>query len=245
MTDAPDTRRPRSSRLSGLGALLMALGGLVVAGTSRATWMTVQYFDDRAGAGSTVLTGSDWSTEATAVALLLIAAAVAAVALRRLGRRIVGVIAAVAAAAAAFVPARLLVSGADYGRVHALLTAGYDDMQAASGSRSDAIASWAEITGVTVDPLYPSLVLLGFALAAIGGALVALRPGGDAATMNKYEKESVRRAKIEDDLASSPDSGRVMWDAIDADLDPTDPAGPADPTDRHGGAAGGTQPRNI
>ena len=40
--------------------------------------------------------------------------------------------------------------------------------------------------------------------------------------MNKYEQETVRREKIRDDLESQPDSGRVMWDALDADIDPTE-----------------------
>ena len=51
---------------------------------------------------------------------------------------------------------------------------------------------------------------------------MALRPGEDTATKNKYEKASQRREKIEQDLQDEPESGRVLWDAIDADIDPTD-----------------------
>ncbi|WP_342319998.1 TIGR02234 family membrane protein [Corynebacterium mayonis] len=214
-----------SKRAARLGALLMALGGLVVAGFSRASWMTVLYFDDRAGSGQTVLAGADWSTESAAVSLLLLAAAVAALSLRRLGRRIVGVIAAVASAAAALSPLKLLITEPDFARVHAILTAGYEDMQSASGPRADAIASWAEITDVSLNSPYPVLTLGGFVLAAVGGVCVALRPGLDSAALNKYETEAVRREKIAGDLASSPDSGRVMWDALDADIDPTDTGG--------------------
>jgi len=40
--------------------------------------------------------------------------------------------------------------------------------------------------------------------------------------LNKYEKDAVRRDRIHEDLDAQPDSGRVMWDALDADIDPTD-----------------------
>ncbi|WP_291313060.1 TIGR02234 family membrane protein [Corynebacterium sp. UBA2622] len=214
---------PASKRFSRLGAALLGLGGLTVAGFTRLTWMTAQYYDDRAGGGVADVSGSDWSTEASAVSLLLIVAAIAALVLRRLGRRVVGGVAALAALAAAYTPVKLLVSGPDYGRVHTLLTAGYEDMQA----RSDAVASWAQVTDVSVHQLNPALAALGCVLAAVGGVLVALRPGEDTAKQNKYETEAVRREKIEDDLATSPDSGRVMWDALDAELDPTDTSGGA------------------
>lgn len=209
------------------GAALLAVGGVLVAGFTRLSWMTATYFDDRAGGGDVEVTGADWSTEASAVSLLFIVAAIAVLALRRLGRRIVGAVAAVAALGALVAPVTLLARGADVDRVHAILTAGYEEMQ----SRSDAIPGWAQITEVTLHPVNPALVALGCVLAALGGALVALRPGEDSAKLNKYETEAVRREKIEEDLASSPDSGRVMWDALDADLDPTDTTGPADSTD--------------
>ena len=223
-------------RLSRLGAGLLGLGGIIVAGFTRLTWMTARYYDDRAGAGESPVSGSDWSTEASAVSLLLLVAAVAALVLRRLGRRVVGAVAAVAAVGAAYTPVKLLAAGPDYGRVHTLLTAGFEDMQA----RSDAVASWADITDVTVHPLNPAMVVAGCVLAAVGGVMVALRPGTDTARQNKYETEAVRREKIGEDLAESPDSGRVMWDALDAELDPTelDPTGP-DPGDAADGVPEG------
>lgn len=198
-------------------AALLAVGGVMVVGFTRLSWMTASYFDDRAGGGEVDVSGAQWSTEASAVSLLLVIAAVAVLALRRRGRRIVGAVAALAAAAAVISPLRLLAAGTDVERVHTILTAGYEDMQARSGS----IASWAEITGVTLHPLNPALMILGCVIAFVGGVLAAACPGADPATLNKYETEAVRREKIEDDLASSPDSGRVMWDALDADLDPT------------------------
>ena len=49
-----------------------------------------------------------------------------------------------------------------------------------------------------------------------------MRPGVDSAKLNKYETEAVRREKLGEDLEARPDSGRVMWDALDSGIDPTD-----------------------
>lgn len=221
----PNARAGRGP--SRIGAALVAAGGLIVAVFTRLSWMTATYFDDRAGGGEAEISGALWSTEASAVSVLLLVAAIAALALRRLGRRLVGVVAALAAAAAAVAPLSLLVQGPDEGRAHTILTAGYEDLQ----SRSDAIPSWAEITGLDVNVVNPALMLLGCLLALVGAVLIVLRPGTDSAKLNKYERETVRREKIGRDLSASPDSGRVMWDALEADLDPTDYA---DPEERPG-----------
>ena len=53
--------------------------------------------------------------------------------------------------------------------------------------------------------------------------LLIARPGEDSPRQNKYEKETVRREKVREDLEEDPQSGRVLWDAISADIDPTDP----------------------
>ena len=55
--------------------------------------------------------------------------------------------------------------------------------------------------------------------------MLLARPGTDSPRQNKYEKETVRREKVREDLEEDPQSGRVLWDAISADIDPTDPRG--------------------
>ena len=60
-------------------------------------------------------------------------------------------------------------------------------------------------------------------LGLAGGVLLIARPGEDSPRQNKYEKETVRREKVREDLEEDPQSGRVLWDAISADIDPTDP----------------------
>ncbi|WP_165164114.1 TIGR02234 family membrane protein [Corynebacterium qintianiae] len=218
--------------LSRLGAAGLGLGGVTVALFSRAPWMHVSYFDDRVGGGVRDLSGAQWSTEVSAVSLLLVAAAIAVLALRRLPRRVIGAICALAAAVAVVSPMTLLTGGADPERVRVLLTAGAEDVQARAGS----ISGMAELTSVELNSANLALTTLGFALAIAGGAAVALRPGRDSAKLNKYETEAVRKQKIGSDLQENPDSGRVLWDALDADLDPTDPS--PDGSNPAGGNAG-------
>lgn len=208
--------------VSRIGALCVGLSGALIWAFSRMVWINAEYTDDISGGGSAAVRGSEWSAETTAVAILLLAGMVAGFALRRTGRRIVGAVCAVASALALLAPVRLLAGGADNERIHTILTAGSDASQSA-GSNA-ALAQWAEITSTTLAATGPVLTLLACLIGAVGGVLLAARPGTDAPRQNKYEKEAVRREKVRTDLEEDPESGRVLWDAISADIDPTDPA---------------------
>lgn len=225
---AAETTDPTSStkRHARAGALLMGAGALVLWLASRATWMTVQYTDDKTGSGAVDVNGATWSTEVTAVVLLLLAATVAGLALRRWGRRIVGAVGAIAALAVIIPPVSLLAGAPDSERAKALLTYGGEETTIGNTTGEAAIPEWATISAIDVASVAPVAAVLGSLLAAAGGLLLAIRPGLDAATVNKYEKASQRREKIEQDLEAEPDSGRVLWDAIDADMDPTDTHSP-------------------
>ena len=153
--------------------------------------------------------------------MLLLAGMVAAFALRRLGRRVIGAICTAASVGLAVPAVRLLLGGADPERVHALLTAGADEAQ--QGNSAPAIAQWADITSATTIVAGPGLALAAALLGLAGGVLLVARPGEDSPRQNKYEKETVRREKVREDLEEDPQSGRVLWDAISADIDPTDP----------------------
>lgn len=204
------------------GAALLGVSGVAVWAFSRMEWIEAQYADNLAGGGVASVEGAQWSTEVTAVAILLLAGMVAGFSLRRTARRVVGAVCALAAAVAAVPIVSLFARGADPQRVHAILSAGADEAQSAA-TQAD-IAQWAEITSTSVNALGPALSLLGCALGVAGGVMLALRPGADAPRSNKYEKEAVRKEKVRTDLEEDPDSGRVLWDAISADIDPTDPA---------------------
>nr|VDG63320.1 membrane protein [Streptococcus thermophilus] len=205
-----------------IGPLLMGLGAMVLWLASRLTWMTVAYADDRTGDGQIGVAGGEWSTEVTAVVLLLLAATVAGLALTKIGRRIVGAVGAAAAALVTLPPLTVLISSPDPERIKALLTYGGEEGAIGSTTGQAALPEWAQIAEVTTHLAGPLLGVLGAVAAAAGGIFLAVRPGEDTASKNKYEKASQRREKIEQDLQDEPESGRVLWDAIDADIDPTD-----------------------
>ena len=203
------------------GALALGVAGALSWISSRMAWVRAEFVDDISGGGEATVNGADWSTEAGAIAVLLLAGMVAAFALRRLGRRVIGAICTAASFGLAVPAVRLLLGGADPERVHALLTAGADEAQ--QGNSAPAIAQWAEITSATTLVAGPGLALAAALLGLAGGVLLIARPGEDSPRQNKYEKETVRREKVREDLEEDPQSGRVLWDAISADIDPTDP----------------------
>lgn len=203
------------------GAITLGVAGALTWISSRMDWVRAEFVDDISGGGEASVNGADWSTETGAIAVLLLAGMVAALALRRLGRRVIGAICAAASIGLAVPAVRLLTGGADLARVHALLTAGADEAQ--QGNSAPAIAQWAEITSATTLVAGPGLALAAAVLGLLGGVLLIARPGEDSPRQNKYEKETVRREKVREDLEEDPQSGRVLWDAISADIDPTDP----------------------
>lgn len=215
----PESRSPATKKFARLGSLGLGIGAAIMWLGAGMQWIGVNFFDDKSGPGATAITGTTWSTEVVAVVLLLLAGMIAGFVVRRWGRRIIGAISALAAAGAAISPVALITGEPDQERIRTLLTAGAEDPQATDRV---AMTQWAEITNVDVSATGPLLVVLGAVIALISGVLMAVRPGGDSAKLNKYETTAMRREKIEQDLESTPDSGRVMWDALDADIDPTD-----------------------
>lgn len=199
-------------RTSRIAALLLAVSAAVLWAASRMAWITVDTFDDKSGDATNVIIGGLWSTEQTAVAMLLLAGSIAGFALRRVGRRVVGVISALAGIGVSWAPLGLLAGEPDPQRAHQLLSTGEEAK----------IAAWAEIANLDVTSAGPALAMFGAAVALFGGVLLAMKPGTDSAKLNRYERKQDRAAKISRDLEAEPDSGRVMWDALDADIDPTD-----------------------
>ena len=208
-----------------LSALMIGAGALVVWISSRMNWITVDAFDDKSGAITQSLVGATWSTEIMALALALAAACVAGLVLRRMGRRIIGIISAVVAVAASLSPLGLLTgepTAEDAERARTLLTSGIASQRANSGTL---LSEWAEITDLSTHPMAAVVALLGCAFALFGGVLLAMRPGVNSVQASKYERRQARSEKIRNDLEQAPDSGRVMWDALDEDIDPTDNTG--------------------
>lgn len=214
-----------------LGPLLILVAALIIFMSSRLAWVTAFSEDDKAGSAANDILGSNWSLELMGVGFLLLAGGLAGFALRKTARRIVGIICALGGAAAAWAPISLLTYGADLERAQNVLRSARENTRAVDVTT---ISDWAIVTEAETNVAGPILAIFGAALALFGGILLATNPGEDSVKSNKYETLSARVDKLEEDLESSPDSGRVMWDALDADIDPTDFEG------GHGGAAGGS-----
>jgi hypothetical protein len=155
-----------------------------------------------------------------ALTLVLLAGVLAGLALRRTGRRIVAIVCALAAAGAAWSPISLLTSGADAERAQKILQGASANENAVD---SAAISDWATVISTEVTKLGPVVAIIGAALAFFGSVLLAQNPGKDKVkASSKYETPAARQEKLAEDLETSSDSGRVMWDALDSDIDPTD-----------------------
>ena len=214
-----------------LASLMLAGGAVALWVSSRLAWLTVTADDDKAGTKTVTIHGASWSTELIAAAIMLAAAAIAGLILRRAGRRIVGGLAAVVAAAGGWFILQVLVGGTpDAQRALAILSTN----NTTSATKGAQLTSWAQITAIDVNTPPVILALIGVAIGLVGGVILAAYPGVDGPKRTQYERKQRRTAHIAAELAAEPDSGRVLWDAIDADIDPTDDAATADPNNDPG-----------
>lgn len=229
-TETADRKKSR------VAAIILGVSALIVWGASRMRWVSVAAFDDKTGNHNKDIVGSAWSTETTALALVLAAGCIAALALRRWGRRIVGVLSALAAAVCAWAPLSVLLQGPSVERARSILTSSSTNSQLADPV---ALSEWSQITDINLAQSGPLVAILGCALALFGGTLLAIRPGWDKPRTTAYERKKLKEARIAEDLEDNPDSGRALWDALDADLDPTDIDAPEnlDPQESGKGAA--------
>jgi len=215
-----------------LASLMLAGGAVVLWVSSRLAWLTVTADDDKAGTKTVTIHGASWSTELIAAPCAPAPAAVAGLPPRGAGRRIVGGFAAVVAAAGGWFILQVLVGGTpDAQRALAILSTN----NTTSATKGAQLTSWAQITAIDVNMPPVVLALIGVAIGLVGGVILAAYPGVDGPKRTQYERKQRRTAHIAAELAAEPDSGRVLWDAIDADIDPTDDAATADsnngPTD--------------
>lgn len=221
---------------------LLAVAAAALWGSSRLTWVTVTSADGLTEPRTDELNGGVWFGALTPLALVLLAAIAAVLATRGWIRRLVGVLVALIAAVTA-VPALALLTG--------------------SGATTQRAAALAELPGrAEVQELVtasgPALLALAGALAAFAaGLLLARMPAGAKQLSGKYDAPATRKAAatraVQEGVAGGPLPERVLWDALDAGADPTDPAEPeptGHPRDTPGRAADtpGTQsgmPGNI
>ncbi len=201
------------------GPLAFLIGAVLLWLSSRSPWVVVSVEDDKTGNFTVDINGSVWATELIAVALLLVVGAIAGVALRRAARRGVGILSAVISAALLWRPLQFFISGPQPQRAYDLLV-----IQQTSSTQVDhpTVSSWASIVSTQIAALGPLLSLAGAAVAFLGAMMLIVYPGQDGVKVDKYHLRAVRAQQLSQDLSSSPDSGQVLWDALDEDIDPTD-----------------------
>lgn len=206
-TPAARTRQPIAA------LVLLAVGAAALWGSSRLTWVTVTSADGLTEPRTDTLNGGVWFGALTPLALVLLAAIAAVLATRGWLRRLIGVVVALIAAVTA-VPALALLTG--------------------SGATEQRAADLAELPGrAQVQDLVtangPAVLTLAGALAAFGaGLLLARMPAGTRQLSGKYDNPAARKAAatraVQEQGSGTALPERVLWDALDAGADPTDPA---------------------
>ncbi|VAZ94832.1 hypothetical protein LAUMK35_02744 [Mycobacterium pseudokansasii] len=209
MTDAGPVRSRRlTSRLMiGMAQLLLviAAGGLWAA--SRLPWVVIRSFDGLGPPRQLTLTGGTWSTALLPVAMLLLAAAVAALAVRGWPLRVLAALLAAASFAVGYLGISLWVI-------------------------PDVAARGAELAHVPLTALVGSgryywgaAVAVGAAMCTLMAAAVLLRSASIAGSAHpgptRYAGPAARQATAGRD-DDGPMSERMIWDALDHGVDPTD-----------------------
>ena len=207
------------------GFIAVLIGAAAIWGSGRMTWMTVTAQDDKQGTLTRSLVGSVWAPELTALALALAAAMVAMTIVRRTARRIVAALALVCSAIPLWTVANTLVTPPDPSRARNILLSGQASSKA---SNPETITQWAQIESIDVNH-FPIIVLaIGALIGVIGAAIVIARPGVDRTRTSRYDRSS-KQASIAHDLEADPQSGRLLWDALDSGMDPTTDRSPGSP----------------
>ncbi|MDN6240150.1 TIGR02234 family membrane protein [Corynebacterium variabile] len=226
MTPAKDTVEDTATkavkkRLNGrnLALVLTLLSAAGLWGTGQMTWLTASVVDDKTGESTEQIIGRVWDAAGTPLALAMLAAMILSFALAPMARRVLGGISAALAAIAGFAAVMLLGGDPDLDRAQQLLTTG-----AATQKSTDPvqISDWATVVDASVHTFPVVLALLAAACGVVGGVLLAMKPGEARQGHSRYETPEARREGVVEDLNEEPRSGRVLWDALDAGVDPTD-----------------------
>jgi len=226
VTPAKDTVKDTATkavkkRLNGrnLALVLTLLSAAGLWGTGQMTWLTASVVDDKTGESTEQIIGRVWDAAGTPLALAMLAAMILSFALAPMARRVLGGISAALAAIAGFAAVMLLGGDPDLDRAQQLLTTG-----AATQKSTDPvqISDWATVVDASVHTFPVVLALLAAACGVVGGVLLAMKPGEARQGHSRYETPEARREGVVEDLKEEPGSGRVLWDALDAGVDPTD-----------------------
>ncbi|MFE3195302.1 TIGR02234 family membrane protein [Nocardia sp. NPDC059240] len=229
--DAPKRSRPLAA------VVLLAVAAALLWASSRMNWARIEITSDYGLPRTKDLNGGVWFGALTPLALVFLATIAAVFATHGWWRRAVGVVVAVVAAMSAVPAYALLMHQGTAGRAERLA-------ELHGGDHAGAVTTSA----------LPAVVSLAGAVVAFVAGLLLVRQSSEAKRMSgKYDNPANRKlsaaeqvaahhARVRDPGSGSPDastgqlSGRVLWDALDEGVDPTDdetnhPAPHDDPND--------------
>ena len=185
-----------------IAPLLLVLSAAALWGASRMVWVDVQSFDGLGQPKTAALTGGTWSTALVPLAAILLVAAVAPIAVR--GWRL-GVLAVVIAGMSA-VMGYLAIS------LWVIRDVAVRAVHLAGVPAADLVGTQRHYGG--------AILTLVAAVGALVGAVLLLRSvAKPRPEVDRYERRRSAQSPQDDADASE----RVMWDALDEGLDPTDP----------------------
>lgn len=218
-TDAEASAETRS-RASAISVVFLLLGAVCLWGSSRMTWVHVSSSDGLGENRATDLVGSTWAAASTPLALALVAAVAASFAVRGWASRVLAILVGLVAIGAA-VPALEALSG---------------DVPEDKAAELSELPGRAEVVATQAFTL-PAIIALAGAVCAFLAAVVLLRkPTARQVLSSKYDAPAARREDVARRTRSASeraaDNGegedlteRMLWDALDAGEDPTDPSG--------------------
>jgi uncharacterized membrane protein (TIGR02234 family) len=189
-----------------LAQLLLMLSAAALWGASRLVWVDVASFDGLGQPKTTVLTGGSWWTALVPLAAILLVAAVAPIAVRGWRLGLLALIVAGISAVMAYMAINLWVIRDVAPRA----------VHLADVPGADLVGTQRHYGG--------AILTLVAAIGALVGAVLLMRSvAKPRPELDRYERR--RSAQSPEDDADT--SERVIWDALDEGLDPTqDPADP-------------------
>jgi uncharacterized membrane protein (TIGR02234 family) len=189
-----------------LAQLLLMLSAAALWGASRLVWVDVASFDGLGQPKTTVLTGGSWWTALVPLAAILLVAAVAPIAVRGWRLGLLALIVAGISAVMAYMAINLWVIRDVAPRA----------VHLADVPGADLVGTQRHYGG--------AILTLVAAIGALVGAVLLMRSvAKPRPEVDRYERR--RSAQSPEDDADT--SERVIWDALDEGLDPTqDPADP-------------------
>lgn len=242
VASAGDTARRMTRRRQIIASVLLAAAALALWASSRMTWATVLAADGLGPERTFDVLGAQWSPWLTPLALVLLAAILAALSVRGWGLRLIAILIAVAGVVVAFPAISLLTEGADsdYAARAADIPDRYQVLLIT-------VNSWASVVVLVggICAVGAGVMLLR---AAGGGTRFSSKyttPGARREELERQifaehdERERTSRSTAADPMSDSagstgdPSTGdgaaapaianeRMMWDALDTGIDPTD-----------------------